>query len=1067
MAVVNATRRAQSEDLAWAGATLAERLASAREWCRTASLDPTLAIEAEGEDFLAPWAAACANGDRAAFQRRLDWDGIDVAAARAAMAARAPDGWPAAAWVARLDAFDAHARECAAALGTEAWDAELAAAAGATEPPFIEAWMPMLRWARAALSTAAPSMSDRLTADATCSLERQLLRDLSGVGQLAIWGDFRSAAPPSATGAGRGYGPYVRDLLSHRHRDVLSSYPVLGRHVVLLVDQWVAAVSDFLRHVEEDQPAIETAFSVEAGRVCRLTPGLSDRHGGGRRVFCVEFASGLRLAYKPRDVQTELAFHETLAELRRLGLGPLPRSLRVVDRGSHGWMDWVEQAEVASAAEVRDYFRAAGSLVCITFLLGGADLHGENLVAVPGGPVLIDAEMLLQPIPGRPIPVEYREPGGRASTPTGESCLSPGLPSLLTVGRDGRIYDVGGLQPSPARQTVVAARSWVNLRSDGVQYVETRQVQPALKNDLRLAGVVQRPGDHADAICEGFEAAYRFCLSNRGALLADDGPLRRLGACPTRVLFRPSDQYGALLYLLAAPRYQRRGIDRSLAIETLVRVFAGEVVRPARWPLVAHERSALESLDIPRVTVAAAGTDVVLSTGERVSGCYARSGIAAARRRLAGLCEEDLGYQLDQLRSALSRAARRPAGDGESPDPMVAAAESIALALVERACPGRHESLRWPGCRARADLYAGAGGIALFFAALARVTKGERWAAVARQAMRGMEGWDQGEALAVRGVGACSGRASVAYSELLIGVLLESPSIVARALEHGLAIPAEAIETDLVLDVEKGAAGTLLALIAIETARPDSRVETLASLCASRLLQTQLRHGPDAGAWPAGTDARPRPGLAHGAAGIALALARWAERRPDRALGDAVSAAWAYERRMFAGYGRTWPTVRGDGGRMTMTAWCHGAPGIGLARACTPAGLGDAEVPHEIETAMVETITAPLSHLDHVCCGNLGRAEIVLTVGMRMGRDEWVSRGRATIGAVASLIRSSGRDGMRGQGYLRGAADPGFFQGLAGIGYEMLRAVSPHVVPSVLAFDAPVVPCTGRSGGPR
>ena len=56
---------------------------------------------------------------------------------------------------------------------------------------------------------------------------------------------------------------------------------------------------------------------------------------------------------------------------------------------------------------------------------------------------------------------------------------------------------------------------------------------------------------------------------------------------------------------------------------------------------------------------------------------------------------------------------------------------------------------------------------------------------------------------------------------------------------------------------------------------------------------------------------------------------------------------------------------------------------------------------------------------------------------------------------------------MRGQGYLRGAADPGFFQGLAGIGYEMLRAASPGIVPSVLAFERPsraVVELARRSG---
>ena len=309
--------------------------------------------------------------------------------------------------------------------------------------------------------------------------------------------------------------------------------------------------------------------------------------------------------------------------------------------------------------------------------------------------------------------------------------------------------------------------------------------------------------------------------------------------------------------------------------------------------------------------------------------------------------------------------------------------------------------------------------------------------------------------MAVRGVGGCSGRASVAYAGTLAGWLADDAAGVARALDYAVAIPREAIDADLFLDVEKGVAGALLALIAIHAVQPDERLEARAALCASRLLATQMRDGPDAGGWPAGTDARPRPGFAHGAAGIALALSRWAVRHPGRALGDAVSAAWAYERRMFADYGRTWPTVRGDGGRQTMTAWCHGAPGIGLARACTPAGLTDAEVPREIETAMLETITAPISHLDHVCCGNLGRAEVLLATGLKTGRDEWVSRGRAAIEAVAGLILAGGRDAMRGQGYQRGAADPGFFQGLAGIGYEMLRGHSPGIMPSVIAFDSP------------
>jgi hypothetical protein len=34
-------------------------------------------------------------------------------------------------------------------------------------------------------------------------------------------------------------------------------------------------------------------------------------------------------------------------------------------------------------------------------------------------------------------------------------------------------------------------------------------------------------------------------------------------------------------------------------------------------------------------------------------------------------------------------------------------------------------------------------------------------------------------------------------------------------------------------------------------------------------------------------------------------------------------------------------------------------------------------------------------------------------------------------------------------------ADPGFFQGLPGIGYTLLRLSDPQALPSILAFDTP------------
>jgi lantibiotic modifying enzyme len=143
-----------------------------------------------------------------------------------------------------------------------------------------------------------------------------------------------------------------------------------------------------------------------------------------------------------------------------------------------------------------------------------------------------------------------------------------------------------------------------------------------------------------------------------------------------------------------------------------------------------------------------------------------------------------------------------------------------------------------------------------------------------------------------------------------------------------------------------------------------------------------------------------------------------------------------------------------------MAAWCHGAPGIGLARACGSRNLADEHVPGEIGAAMRATLAAPRSRLDHLCCGNLARAEALLSVGQVLAVPELASRGRELAEGVAAQVVEYGRAGMRGQLFERGAAVPGFFQGLSGIGYQLLRSWAPDRLPSVLAFEAPA----GRSG---
>jgi lantibiotic modifying enzyme len=136
-----------------------------------------------------------------------------------------------------------------------------------------------------------------------------------------------------------------------------------------------------------------------------------------------------------------------------------------------------------------------------------------------------------------------------------------------------------------------------------------------------------------------------------------------------------------------------------------------------------------------------------------------------------------------------------------------------------------------------------------------------------------------------------------------------------------------------------------------------------------------------------------------------------------------------------------------------MAAWCHGAPGIAIGRAAIPPAVADASVESELEDAVTQSIGAPEGQYDHPCCGNLARAEAALLAGSTARRSEWLEHGRAIALAVADRVLAGGRLGMRGQGFHVGATVPGFFQGLAGIGYGLLRASSPSALPCVLALE--------------
>src|SRR5262249_48856943 len=140
-----------------------------------------------------------------------------------------------------------------------------------------------------------------------------------------------------------------------------------------------------------------------------------------------------------------------------------------------------------------------------------------------------------------------------------------------------------------------------------------------------------------------------------------------------------------------------------------------------------------------------------------------------------------------------------------------------------------------------------------------------------------------------------------------------------------------------------------------------------AIMCGEHLLRSAEPMPSGIGWVTSIKSSQPLTGLSHGASGFAWALFRLSRLTGDVAYRNAALEALAYERSQYRPQSRNWPDCRDESGVVTpdggtkvtcMTAWCHGAPGIGLMRLhCLPeldADMASADIQAALETTLAE-----------------------------------------------------------------------------------------------------------------
>ena len=1052
-------------------ATIDELLSDAFEVSPESAADGALAAQR-----MAAWRRACAAGDPSLFARRLMRDGLAPTEIENRL----------------IGSQRRSTAQCPQWIEDAIWIEQALKKAGQAGPevtlgyPFEDLYMALLEQAEAlAWSDVDARTRNHFDEQARASLRHLLLAVLSELCAPALYERFAKSREADKRGEATGaaiYREFIADLRGGGSRELFEQKPVLLRLIAVLTRQWIDTTRELIDRLAADLPAIrrELIKAPADAKIVEIKSGVSDPHNGGRCVSILAFADGTHVVYKPKDLRLDLAWRHLVERFNQAGAPITLKTAQALSRNGYGWTEFIEHAGCVDAHDCDTFFRRAGAWLALLHCFAATDIHQENMIAASDHPVPIDLETILQPsAEEHKIGEPEAQAFDAAMEIVGNSVMTVGL--LPAYGRsvDNNVFAMGGMTAEWGARIVI---KWNHVNTDAMRPAKVEEPGAGTPNLPHVNGRYAKLGDHVDSFIAGF-AEYSDFLKRQAREANSGALLEEFSGLTVRKVVRPTRFYYMLLRRLKDHRNMTDGAIWSAQADFMARLADWDKAIDPLWPLQRAERAALVSLNVPYFITTSDGASIS-DPGGVSAHTAATSGLDRARTRLQTLDENEIGWQIEVIRENLNQQSGLPTtrkrdDNALAPAPnkavFKAEADKIAAELAQDAVR-RGRSAAWIGldwlgdsevfqlvCLGP-DLYNGATGIALFLAAHATVSghapSAELAVAGLAHIRRNLNSRSAARFARSIGIGAATGLGSLVYGFCVIAKCIGDPVLLRDAERAARLFTDELIAADKQLDVMGGAAGAILALLRMHRDTQSDEVLARAIRCGEHLL-AQDRTGPTGHrSWIGqGLGGLPLNGMSHGAAGFAYALASLAAVSGREQFADAAAECIAFEDQTYDPARHNWPDLRVPGQPLWPCQWCHGAPGIGMARLATArrvranaaleAKLGGTLVAADIDNALESVKQAWPGQLDTLCCGTLGGIEFLCEAADRAGAREISELAARRLGTVVANAASAG-DYRWNSGKRR--FNLGLFRGLAGVGYALLRQVD-RSLPNVLIWE--------------
>jgi type 2 lantibiotic biosynthesis protein LanM len=777
-------------------------------------------------------------------------------------------------------------------------------------------------------------------------------------------------------------------------------YPAFTPRLNRVVRNRCTAVLALAQRLAADRPRLHDLLGAPPGELMEISMDAGDSHRGGRTVALLRFEGG-RTVYKPRSLTVDTALAATL-DVLLAGTAPEGRIQvpRVVEGEGYGWAEHIGHRYCADAAEQSRFYQGLGEWMCVVQLLGGTDLHADNVIAC--GPVawVVDCETLFSPEPDVGAS-ELGDAFDRAAASVRRTVLRTGLLPMRLSQLALQGVDMSAVGALPGQQPLVPVPVIAGAGTDQARLA----MEPAdIPGSANLPAPDPDPIAHQDDIVRGYRDL-------RGRLDAMDrsGKLRPaldvFTGCDLRVVLRPTQVYvevARMLWHPASLHDEAPALDR--ARDVLTRQAKALHGAPSSEDVVDAEVADLLDGDIPFFTMRPEHGQLDGPRGTTWGAPGQLIDQSVVRWREGSPAFEEsvirsslLGVYRD--RSAMPEGDRhRPVvpRDGDLEERRRALARRLAQDLCARAVMGDDGTATWigpvytdSGFNVRpfaADLYSGQAGVALALHAYlaesraGRVPPVDGLEGVADGAVRALAAME--DAVPTGRLGAFDGIGSAVRTWLAMYGASGHPQDLDRAERHA-GRAAGLFADDSMLDIAAGAAGLIVPLLALARHTGDAVWLDVADSAARHLADSAAVQEAATGvtaSWPTQLFPQGIGGFAHGAAGIGWALSRLGLAAGEQRWLDLGEAATAFQESLYRPEAGSWLDRREADQSLYLDSWCHGSTGVGLAAWDLYSRTGAPDHLDRAVRAAAATWRTGFGWDYTLCHGDLGSWEMVDTV---------------------------------------------------------------------------------------